>query len=239
MKKILFGLLLSAVLGASTPDTAKPETTLYVVALTGADLYAAPSFTAKVARRLPLGAVVNVRQTVASDDVKRIGAGLALPGDWLKITTPAYTGYLFSSDLSPRKPALKKNHHGMPYIDFLGPQKSSRTEKEPVTAKSRAGEYALKDITEYANATVTMTSFDSCFDHEYAFQRLALNEVYHHMISHYAGYEGQKLMQPRLLSKKGNVYTFTCGYGESDATQELHLTIHKNGTLVISSFDCT
>ena len=76
MKKMLLGLLMSVELGASAPERPKPGT-FYVVALTGAALYAAPSFTAKVARRLPLGAVVNVRQTVASDDVKRIGPGLA------------------------------------------------------------------------------------------------------------------------------------------------------------------
>ncbi len=239
MKHLLFGLLLSTVSGAWAPEATKPGTTFFVVAIVGADLHETPSFTSKVARRLPLGVAVQAQQTVVSNEVKRVGPGLALPGDWVKVTTPAYTGYLFSSDLTTRRPTIRKTHDGMPYIDLLGTLKSSRSEKELVKAKSRPGEYALKDITEYANATYTMTSFDSCFDHQYTFRQLALNEVYHHMISQYAGYEAKKIIQPRLLSRKGNVYTFSCGLDGDSATQELQLTIHKNGTLVISAYDCT
>ncbi|WP_375417749.1 hypothetical protein [uncultured Hymenobacter sp.] len=241
MKKILLGLLTSAALSAFIPDTAKPKTKLYVVAITGADLHETPSFTSKIARRLPLGVVVNAQQTVASDDVKWIGAGFALSGDWIEVTTPAYTGYIFSSDLTPRRPTIKKSRSGMLYIDLLGTTKSSRTEKQLVAsaAKNLLREYATKDITEYANGTYTMTTYDGCFDHVYAFRQLTLNEVYHHLISNYSGYDGKKLKQPKLLSKKGNVYTFTCGFGDSDATQELQLTIHEKGILIISSSDCT
>ena len=241
MKKMLFGLLLSTVLPASASAPATPGTTFYVIALTGSDVHAQPSFAAKVVRRLPLGAGVQARQTIASTEVQRIGADLALPGNWIKVTTPAYTGYLFSADLTARKPVVKKSHHGMAYIDLLGAKKSSRTEKEKVAAGPNIppGAYATKDITEYANGTATTTSFDGCFAHAYAFRQLALNEVYHHLISSYAGLEGQTLRQPKLVSRKGNVYTFSCGFGESDAAQELQLTVQRNGTFVISSYDCT
>ncbi len=66
-----------------------------------------------------------------------------------------------------------------------------------------------------------------------------LPEVYHHMVNSYAGYEGQKLIKPRLMARKGNVYTFTCGFGDTNAVQELKLTVNKNGSIVISSYDCT
>ena len=82
-------------------------------------------------------------------------------------------------------------------------------------------------------------AFDGCFAHAYAFRQLALNEVYHHLISSYAGLEGQTLRQPKLVSRKGNVYTFSCGFGDRDAAQQLQLTVQKNGTLLISSYDCT
>jgi hypothetical protein len=241
MKKILYGLLLSTVLGAAAPKVTTPGTTLYVLAIAGAELHAKPSFTSTIVRRLPLGSFVQAQQTIASPDVERIGAGFALTGDWVKVTTPAYTGYLFSANLTTRRPAVKKSRGGMPYIDLLGAKKSSRTAKQPAASGAKNGpvEQATLEIIEYANGTYTMTTFDGCFTHEYTFRQLALNEVYHHMISSYAGYEGKQLRQPKLVSRKGNVYTFTCGFGDSDAAQELQLTIHKNGTISISSYDCT
>ncbi|WP_310397373.1 hypothetical protein [Hymenobacter sp.] len=241
MKKILHGLLLVTVLSAFTPGPATPATPLYVMALAGAELHEQPAFASKIVRRLPIGAVVHARQTLASREVQRIGAGLTLPGNWIKVTTPAYTGYVFSADLTARRPAVKKSRSGRTYIDLLGAQKSQRTEQRLVAAgpQNRPGEYATTDVMEYANGTYTTTAFDGCFDHEYAFRQLALSEVYHHMVSHYAGYDGKKLMLPQLVSRKGNVYTFTCGLDGGDATQELRLTVHKNGTLVISSYDCT
>jgi hypothetical protein len=241
MKKILYGLLLSTLLGAAAPKAITPGTTLYVVALAGADLHAEPSFTAPIMRRLPLGSFVQAQQTIASPDVERVGADLVLPGDWVKVTTPAYTGYLFSADLTSRRPAVKKSHSGMPYIDLLGVKKSSRTKKQPAASVPKKGPVAEATlaITEYANGTYTLTAFDGCFTHEYTFRQLALNEVYHHMISSYAGYEGKQLRQPKLVSRKGNVYTFTCGFDGGDATQELQLTVHKNGVISISSYDCT
>jgi hypothetical protein len=241
MKKILYGLLLSTMLGAAAPQAITPGTTFYVVALAGANLHAKPSFTAPIVRRFPLGSFVQAQQTIASPDVERVGADLVLPGDWVQVTTPAYTGYLFSADLTSRRPAVKKSRSGMPYIDLLGVKKSSRPKKQPAASGAKNGsvEQATLEIIEYANGTYTMTAFDGCFTHEYTFRQLALNEVYHHMISSYAGYEGKQIRQPKLVSRKGNVYTFTCGFGDSDATQELQLTVHKNGTISISSYDCT
>lgn len=241
MKKILHGLLLSTVLGAAAPKATTPGTTFYVLTLAGADLHTKPSFSAPIVRQLPLGSFVQAQQTIASPDVERIGAGLVLPGDWVQVTTPAYTGYLFSADLTSRRPVVKKSHSGMSYIDLLGVKKSSHSKKQPAASSPKNGpvEGATLDIIEYANGTYTLTTFDGCFTHEYTFRQLALNEVYHHMISSYAGYEGKQLRQPKLVARKGNVYTFTCGFGDSDATQELQLTVHKNGTISISSYDCT
>jgi|GEM_PF-2694627 len=241
MKTLLYGLLMSMVPAASATDIAKAPTTFYVVALTGTEVHEKPAFASKTVRSLPIGSAVTAQQTIPSKEVKQIGVDFALPGAWLKVTTAAGTGYIFSSDLTTRKPAVKKSRSGMPYIDLLGVKKSSRTEKQQAASGNKAvpGAYATKNITEYANCTYSTTALDACFDHVYAFRQLALNEVYHHMISSYSGLEGKKVTQPKLVSIKGNVYTFTCGFGDRDATQELQLTVYKNGTLVISSFSCT
>jgi hypothetical protein len=173
--------------------------------------------------------------------VQRIGTGLVLPGDWIKVTTPAYTGYVFSADLTSKRPALKKSHSGMAYIDLLGAKKSSPRAKKPSASNTgkRAADETTTEVTEYANGTYTTTASDGCFTHEYAFRHLALNEVYHQLINWYAGYEGTHLRQPKLISKKGNVYTFTCGFGDTDASQQLQLTIHPDGTFSMLSYDCT
>jgi hypothetical protein len=198
-------------------------------------------FTAPIVRRLPLGSFVQAQQMIASPDVERVRADLVLPGDWVQVTTPAYTGYLFSADLTRRRPAVKKSHSGMAYIDLLGVKKRSHPKKQPGASGTKNGpaEQATLEIIEYANGTYTMTAFDGCFTHEYMFRQLALHEVYHHMISSYAGYENKHVRQPQLVARKGNVYTFTCGFDGGDATQELQLTVHKNGTISISSYDCT
>jgi hypothetical protein len=241
MKRMLYGLLLCTVLGASPAEAAQPGTTFYVVALTGAELHEQPSFTSKLVRRLPFGGLVQAQQTIASHEVQRIGAGLSLPGDWVKVTTPAYTGYVFSADLTSRRPALKKSRSGMPYIDLLGAKKSSQRGKQPPASytQARSVDETTTNRTEYVNGTYTTRTLDGCFTHEYAFRYLVLNEVYHQLISSYAGYEGHHLRQPKLLAKKGNVYTFSCGFGDTDAAQQLQLTIHPDGTFSISSYDCT
>ncbi|UOQ67167.1 hypothetical protein [Hymenobacter volaticus] len=245
MRKTLYLLLISMVLGAFTFDFKEPVgTRVYVINLTGAELHEQPSFKSKTVRKVPLGSAVDAQQLIASDDVKPVGTGLALPGDWIKVATPQYTGYVFSSDVTKIKPKIKKAHDGMLYVDLLGPKRSDRTEKHRVASgdKNAPADYVIDEITEYANSTYTTTAYDGCFDHTYVFRRLALNEVYHHMISSYSGYSGyssKKLMQPKLLSKKGNVYTFTCGFGDTDAAQELKLTVNKNGSITISSYSCT
>jgi hypothetical protein len=241
MKKMLYGLLLRTVLGTSPAEAAQPRTTFYIVALTGAALHAQPSFTSKLVRRLPLGGVVQAQQTIASKDVQRIGAGLALPGDWIKVTTPTYTGYVFSADLTTKRPVLKKSRSGLAYIDLLGAKKGSPRGKQLLASSpgKRSVDETRAEVTEYANGTYTMTASDGCFTHAYAFRHLALHEVYHQLISAYAGYEGTQLRQPKLLGKKGNVYTFTCGFGDTDAAQQLQLTIHSDGTFSMSSYDCT
>jgi hypothetical protein len=157
------------------------------------------------------------------------------------VTTPAYTGYVFSADLTTSRPVLKKSRSGMAYIDLLGAPKSRPRAKQPLASKTgkRAVDETTTEVTEYANGTYTMTASDGCFTHAYVFRHLALNEVYHQMISAYAGYEDTQLRQPKLIGKKGNVYTFTCGFGDTDAEQQLQLTIHKDGTYSISSYDCT
>jgi hypothetical protein len=241
MKKMLYGLLLPTVLGASPAQATQPRTTFYVVALTGAALHAQPSFTSKLLCRLPLGGGVRAQQTIASHEGQRIGAGLVLPGEWIKVTTPAYTGYVFSADLTTRRPVLKKSRSGLVYIDLLGAQNSRPRAKQPLASATgkRSGDETTTEVTEYAHGTYTRTASDGCFTHDYVFRHLALNEVYHQLISAYAGYEDTHLQQPKLLGRKGNVYTFTCGFGDTDAAQQLQLTIQPDGTFSMSSYDCT
>ncbi|UOG75899.1 SH3 domain-containing protein [Hymenobacter tibetensis] len=241
---LLSGLILWAFrFAAAAPVVA---TKVYVISLTGSEVHEKPSFQARVVRKLPIGTAVDVVQTIASDDVKQVGAGFALQGDWMKVTAPGYTGYVFSSDVTKRKPEVKKSADGLLSVDLLGVKKSSRVEKkkQPTGNKNSPADYAVLETTEYANCTYTTTTYDGCFDHNYTFRHLTLPEVYHHMISSYAENEydhslkATKLEQPKLLSRKGNVYRFTCGFGGS-ATQDLKLTVQGNGVITISSYDCT
>jgi hypothetical protein len=142
MKKMLYSLLLGTVLDVFPAQATQPGTTFYVVALTGAKLHEQPSFTSKLVRRLPLGGFVQAQQTITSHEGQRIGAGLSLSGDWVKVTTRAYTGYVFSADLTNRRPALKKSRSGMAYIDLLGPQKTSHWGKQSPASgiRNRSGE---------------------------------------------------------------------------------------------------
>ncbi|HEX8429545.1 hypothetical protein [Hymenobacter sp.] len=244
MKNIVCLLLMGVGLWAFRLAAADPvETKVYVISITGAEVHEKPSCQSKVLRKIPIGAAVNAQQTIASKEVKQVGAGFALQGDWIKVTAPAYTGYVFSSDVTKHKPKIE-SRDGLTFVDLLGTKKSARTENEKVAAanKNSAPEYAVHETTEYASGTYTMTTHDGCFDHVYSFRRLTLPEVYHHMISSYSGYSSfnpKKLMQPKLISRKGNVYTFTCGFGDSDAAQDLKLTVKDNGVITISSNDCT
>ncbi|WBA41924.1 hypothetical protein [Hymenobacter canadensis] len=230
-KTVLAAIGAFMLLGASSSTSSASKERRYVINVSGAVLHKQPSFKSATVRTIPVGSAVEIQETLASTVTQPISAGFGLPGRWMKVTTPSSAGYIFSADLTAIRPVIEKGIDGLRHINLLGAKKGTR-EEHPKTGE-------LRTITEYANSTYVYTSFDSCFDHDYTFRKLALHEVYHQMINSYSGYDGQKLVQPTLISRKGNVYTFTCGFGSSDAAQELKLTVNKNGSIVISSYDCT
>jgi hypothetical protein len=232
MKISLIVLAGAVLLGASSDNAAAGKEKRYVINVAGAAVHRQPSFASATVRTMPVGATVEIQETSGPTATQPIGAGFGLPGQWLKVTTPSFTGYLFSTDLTRIKPVVEKDHDGLRHINLLGAQKSIREER-PKTGAERT-------ITEYANGTYVYTAYDSCFDHDFTFRKLALHEVYHHMINSHSGYSAdgrRKLTQPMLIVRKGNVYTFTSG--NSDAVQDLKLTVNKDGSIVISSYDCT
>ena len=99
-------------------------------------------------------------------------------------------------------------------------------------------EYEIKqEITEYENGVYTHYAFDGCFNHSYLYRNLTLSEIYHVL----TGYQvvinetEKKIEIPKFIQKKENEYIFEGG----GLTEDLKIIDNRDGTFVISSYDCT
>lgn len=234
MKKttnIIFILLL---VNITLGQNLKEKNSLCVINIHGAKVYAKPNFDSKILTELPVGTNIITEKSINSQENLKIGKGFYLSGKWIKPTK--IHGFVFSSDLTDKKVKIETNNHGRTVINLLGELKDQKEEKKPI--KTENGTFPKYfEYKYYENGTYTYTAFDGCFNHLTEYKNLTLTEVYHQMISDYSAYssETKKYWIPEPESIQENIIRFF----EIGATQNLKIEIRKNGTIVISSYDCT
>lgn len=242
------GLLLAVGLATPAPGTAQTAAprqtpaaaglTRYCINLAGTAVYRQPSFRAAVRQRLPVGRAIRVAGVRASPDTRTIGPGLALPGDWLQVDLNGTPGYVFSSDVTARRPQVLRDPAGWSYVSLLGAEGRHRTTQQPGVS-NHPDDKAEVTTTQYANGTYTYTAYDGCFDHVYVFTNLTLAEAYHQLMNSHSNYENGALRQPRLRARKGREILFENGEVAGDASQDLKLVIRPDKRIELRSYDCT
>ena len=111
---------------------------------------------------------------------------------------------------------------------------------EEEIVKTNNGEFSkYSEYKYYENGTYTCTIWDDCFNHKYRYVNLALNEVYHQMLSDYCelfiAIDRSELYIPVFQEKTENILKFEC-YG---ASQDLQIELIDNQIFEVSSYDCT
>ncbi|NJY64307.1 hypothetical protein HC174_16335 [Salinimicrobium sp. CDJ15-81-2] len=233
MKKpiaILFTLFL---LTASFGQTNEESHQLCVINILGAKVYEKPTFDSKTLAHLPVGKTVVIEKAVDSQEILKIGNGFSLKGNWIK--PKGINGFVFSSDLTDKKAEIGKNQFGHNFINVLGSLIEKKEEEKMV--KTDQGEFPKHfEYKFYENGIYTYTSWDGCFDHVTEYKNLSLSEVYHQMVSDYGiMMNGNEFQVPMFKEKSGNTLKFEGG----GATEDLQIEIKDNGTIVVSSYDCT
>lgn len=198
---------------------------LRVINLLGAKVYERPTFSSNILAELPVGDVLKVETSIETTEQFEVGAGFSFPGQWIK--PQGIEGYIFSSDLTNKPLEIEISEQGGTYINLLGKLLSEKNEKEIV--KTQNGEFPKHlEFKYYEYGTYSYTAWDGCFGHVTEYKNLSINEVYHQMVSDYGPV-------PAFQEKTGTIIKF-----ESDgATQDLKIEIRENGTMVVSSYDCT
>tara|TARA_R100000935_G_scaffold56703_1_gene88963 strand:- start:571 stop:1176 length:606 start_codon:yes stop_codon:yes gene_type:complete len=199
----------------------------------GAKVYEKPTFNSKTLTELSIGKTVVIEQSIDTQERLYMGNGFSLKGHWIKPI--GINGFVFSSDLTDKKAEIGKSKHGYTFINLLGSLKEKKEDKE--TIKTDQGDFPkFFEYKYYENGNYTYTSWDGCFDHVTEYKNLSLNEVYHQMVSDYGMMmNGDEFQVPMFKEKAGNTIKFE---GEG-ATQDLQIEIKENGTIVVSSYDCT
>lgn len=227
---ILITLLLLTV---SFGQKNKESNQLYVINILGATVYEDTAFDSKTLDYLPVGKTVLIEKSIDSQERLEIGNGFSLEGNWIK--PKGITGYVFSTDLTDKKAKIERNELGHTFIDLLGSLIEKKEDKK--TIKTDQGEF-LKyfEYKFYENGIYTHTSWDGCFDHNTEYKNLSLSEVYHQMVSDYGiMMNGNEFQVPMFVEKSG----YTLKFEGEGATEDLKIEIKDNGTIVVSSYDCT
>lgn len=208
----------------------------YVLNVLGADLHKDASLDSKVIEKIKVGERIIATKVLKTDQAKKIGDDFYLDGYFIKIKGETSSGYIFSSDLTKIKPVLRNIHKGIMIPNIDGKKKTMRVVKR--TVKYGNQEYEIEDeITEYENVTYTYTAFDGCFDHHYLYRNLTLSEVYHQLTVNQVviNETEMKIEIPNFIKKVGDEYLFE---GEG-ATEDLKLIKNEDGSITVSSYDCT
>ncbi|MGM0391513.1 MAG: hypothetical protein ACQEQB_07180 [Bacteroidota bacterium] len=227
---ILFTLfLLNVSFGQNNEDSHQ----LCVINMLGAKVYEKPTFDSKTLAHIPVGKTVVIEKSFDSQERLKIGDSFYLKGNWIK--PEGINGYVFSTDLTDKKAEIGRNEFGHTFIDLLGSLIEKKDDKK--TIKTDQGEFPKYfEYKFYENGIYTHTSWDGCFDHNTEYKNLSLSEVYHQMVSDYGiMMNGNEFQVPMFKEKSGKILKFE---GEG-ATEDLQIEIKDNGTIVVSSYDCT
>lgn len=211
----------------------KPQKEFRVINLLGAKVYEEPTFDSGILTELDLGETIQNDGYIETNEEFAVGVGFSLPGIWIK--PKGLNGFVFSSDLTSKKAEIGTDESGRNYVDLLGELTSEESEQKKI--KTANGEF-LKHFQYkyYKNASYTYVAWDGCFDHTTEYEGLNINEVYHQMISDYIILmNGETIIIPQFLEKSGNKLKFAT----EGATEELTIELRNNGTIVVSSYDCT
>ncbi|MCA6073809.1 hypothetical protein [Fulvivirga sedimenti] len=235
-RSLLIIKLTIGIIFAASGQIKNDEDIFYVLNVSGADLYENSSLDSRIMGKLKVGEMIVASEILRTRHSKKIGEEFYLDGYFIKIRNEDSYKYVFSADLTKFKPVMRDVYKGILIPDINGEKINDRIVKR--TEKYGDAVYELEDIiTEYENVTYTYTAFDGCFDHIYAYRNLTLSEVYHLLTIHHLNINETELeiLFPRFIEKRGNEYLFQ---GEG-ATEDLKLTENEDGSLSISSYDCT
>lgn len=233
MRKALL-ILLSVII--TTPlfsQNQKEDAELTVINMLGGKVYENATFDSKTLTSLPVGKIINIDRVVENTEEFQIGEEFSLAGNWIK--PKCIDGFIFSSDLTAKEVEIRTNKHGQIYIDLRGKLKSEATEEKqietPMGTFPKFFEYKY-----YENVNYTYTGFDGCFDHIYEYKNLSVNEVYHQMVSDYGLLMNENEFKIPAFSEKTD---HKIKFNADGATQDLAIESKENGSIIVSSYDCT
>jgi len=202
----------------------------YSINVLGTKVYSEPSFTSKVKTKYKVGKIFISNKIIETTEKYHIAKGFELRGNWIGIK--GMNGFVFSSDLSNKKPSFYESGHISP--NALGKKIDKKV--IPREFKIEDKKYIINDnITIYENGTHLTNSFDGCFDDIYTIKNVTLAEVYHQLISQNLSIGESEIWAPKFHKKENNEILFI---GEG-ATQDLKIIIKIDGSFIISSYSCT
>ncbi|WP_215226849.1 hypothetical protein [Echinicola shivajiensis] len=233
MKTFLVSVISILFLNFAFGQNFKNENKLKVINILGAKVYEQPTFNSKILTELPAGESIIAEKSIETDESMPIGNGFSLSGKWIK--PEKVNGFVFSSDLTNKKAEIGKDKNGKTYINLLGPLTDKKEEKRLI--KTDNGEFPKYfEYKYYENGTYTYSAWDGCFDHITEYKNLTLSEVYHQMVSEYGlQINKNEFCIPIFQEKSGNIIKFEGG----EATVDLQIELKENGTITVSSYDCT
>lgn len=233
MKKTVL-IILTIVL--ATPlfgQNQRKPTGLKVINILGAKVYEKPTFDSKTLTALPVGENVIIEEQIQSNEKFYIGTGFSFAGKWIK--PKGIEGYVFSSDLTDKKVKIGTEEGGQTCLNLLG--KLIRKETAEKKVKTPNGEFPKHFEYKYhENGTYTNIAWDGFFDHITEYKKLTLNEVYHQMSSEYVVImNGDQLLVPEFIEKAENKIKFAV----EGATEDLTIELKEEGSIMVTSYDCT
>ncbi len=233
MKKtilFIFAILLSTTFSCQNQEK---HTELTVINILGAKVYEKPTFDSKTLTILRVGKTIKIDQHIESNEKAEIGKEFPLAGKWIKPKN--IDGFIFSSDLTDKDVEIGTDKFGKIFIDLRGKLTDEKTEeKQMETPMGKFPKYF--EYKYYESGNYTYIEWDGCFDHIYNYEKLSINEVYHQMVSDYSVLiNGNEISIPPFLAKADNIIKFE-GKG---ATQDLTIEHNENGSITVSSYDCT
>lgn len=211
----------------------KKRNELTVINMLGAKVYEKPTFNSKTLIDLPVGEKVIIDKHIETNEKFQIGTGFSLVGQWVK--PKGIDGFIFSSDLTERDAEIGMDEFDQTYVDLLGKLTKEKAEEKRV--KTPGGEFPKYfEYKYFENGTYTYIAWDGCFTHIKEYNSLTINEIYHQMVSDYGiQLNGNEFSIPAFLEKAESKIKFD-GKG---ATQDLTIEFKENGSIVVSSYDCT